>query len=74
MVNNFFKLALFSLIGLVLVSFVLGLLQDNQNYYYSPSGGYGNGPMGSGKHMERHYDRPGMQGSFEFDYNAGYGK
>ncbi len=77
MMNNFLKLALFSLIGLVLVSFVLGLVQDNQNYYSTPNGGgYGSGKMGPGKHMGDYYHRPGMQGSFdyEFDYNAGYGK
>ncbi|MFZ5639798.1 MAG: hypothetical protein ACOY4Q_03805 [Bacillota bacterium] len=50
--NNFFKLALFSLIGLILASFALGLIQDSRGYYSGPYGGYGPGMMGPGKHME----------------------
>lgn len=48
--NKFFKLALFSLIGLIVASFALGLIQDNRGYYNTPYGGYGPGPMGPG-HM-----------------------
>jgi len=72
--NNFFRLALFSLIGLVLVSFVLGLIQDNRNYYNMPYDGYGSGMMGPGKHMRGDFHGPGMQGNFEFDYNGNYRK
>lgn len=75
MMNNFFKLALFSLIGLILASFALGLIGDNRSFYNNPYGGYGPGMMGpGGKHMGGGYHNPGMQGNFEFEYNAGYGK
>lgn len=78
--EKFFKLALYSLIGLILASFALGLIQDNQTYNntntpYGPYG-YNRGMMGPGpgKHMGgKDYFRPGMQGTFEFEYNTNYG-
>jgi len=76
--EKFFKLALFSLIGLILASFALGLIQDNGSYNNVPYGGYGYGPgmMGPGKHMGGDFDffRPGMRGNLDFEYNVNYGK
>lgn len=74
--NSFFKLALFSLIGLILASFALGLIGDNRGYYNnSYGGGFGPGMMGSGsKHMGQGNYGPGMQGNFDFEYNNGYRK
>lgn len=70
--NKFFKLALFSLIGLILASFALGLIQDNRNFYNNPYGGYGPGTMGA-KHMGGNHG-PGFQGDFELNFNTSYGK
>ncbi|MDA8235398.1 MAG: hypothetical protein M0Z31_11450 [Clostridia bacterium] len=76
--EKFFKLALFSLIGLILATFALGLIQDNQGYNYTPYGyGYGPGMTGPGKHMGGEFNLRypgGPQGNIEFKYDASYGK
>ena len=75
--ERFFKLAIYSLIGLILASFALGLIQNNQGYNNTPYGQNSfwrgmNGP-GQSNHMGRDNFRPGMQGNFEFEYRNNFG-
>lgn len=66
--NSFLKLAVISLIGLVVASFALGLIQD-QTYNNSP---YGNGDVPKpGRHMMGNFHWGGFQGTYEFNYGNG---